>query len=284
MSTGAARTGNGRLWQVLGATLLALGLVLVSPTAIGAQEGEPGDTTTTTVPGGEETTTTTVPGGEETTTTTVPGGEETTTTVVEEPAEDDGVVELEGENIHIVQTPDEQQGPCNGTPALVLRNTHGGDDQVWRLTIIVDEPLCSPIDATAAIYKMPGGGETWPQTLDETLDFTLQEAGRTVVTFTKTCDPVQFDVVVGDTPPVIAPLGEWHGPLLFPFDVNTSFQHMGCEPEVAAATTVPPAPAEAAPAELAFTGSSSTPVAVGGAALLAAGAALLLVFRRRSVV
>ena len=165
-----------------------------------------------------------------------------------------------------------------------MRHTYGGDDEEWRLTIIVKERLCTAIHPTAAIYAMPGNGEAWPQTLVETLDFTIKEAGRTVVHFTKTCDPEQFDVVVGDTPPVIAPLGEWHGQLLFPLDVNSSHQHWGCPPpEVASVTTLPPAE-EVAPAELALTGTSSTPVALGGAALLFVGAALLLGFRRRSVV
>ena len=288
-STGAAFPRHQRTWRVVGSLLLAVGLVLVSPAVTGAQEGDPEQTTTTVE--GDGSTETTVPDDETTSTTVVEGEEpaeepEDEEPVVEEPEEEvDAVVELQGENIHIVQTPDEEQGECNDTPASVLRDYRGGDDEEWHIRIHVDEPLCTPIEATAAIYGMPGNGEAWPQTLIETLDFTLQEAGVTLVTFTKTCDPVQFDVIVGDTPPVIAPLGEWHGPLLFPFDVNTSFQHWGCPPpEVEAVTTLPPAPQEVAPAELALTGTSSTPVAAGGAALLLAGAALLLGYRRRSTV
>lgn len=292
-STGSASTRRGRAWQGIGALLLALGLVLASPAAVGAQAETDEPTTVpdpaAVVPADDDEITTSEPEGTDETDPEVDPEQEPGEDPAEEPAEeeeeDDGVLVIEGERIRIVQTPDEDQsGPCSETPATAMRHTYGGDDEEWRLTIIVKERLCTAIHPTAAIYAMPGNGEAWPQTLVETLDFTIKEAGRTVVHFTKTCDPEQFDVVVGDTPPVIAPLGEWHGQLLFPLDVNSSHQHWGCPPpEVASVTTLPPAE-EVAPAELALTGTSSTPVALGGAALLFVGAALLLGFRRRSVV
>lgn len=274
----STRGGASAPWRILGAVLLALGMVLLSPAAFaGAQTDDTTpDETSTSVP--EDTTPdTSVP--DETTSTSVPDDTTPDTT-----APDDGTVVLEGENIRIVHTPDEEQGNCSPVPATALINYVGSTDEAFTLKIVAQDPLCSAIEATAAIYGMPGNGEAWPQTLVETLDFTIKDAGEYVVTFTKTCDPVQFDVITGDTPPVIAPLGEWHGPMLFPFDTNTSLQHWGCEePEVENVTTVPTvAGITQEPAALALTGTSSTGAAVAGGAALLAGAALLLVVRRRS--
>ncbi len=44
---------------------------------------------------------------------------------------------------------------------------------------------------------------------------------------------MQFDVITGASPPVIFPFfGDFHGPLLFPFDLSTSLQWFGCvDPE-----------------------------------------------------
>ena len=274
-------------WRIIGAVLLALGLVLLSPAAFaGAQEDPPAEE----VPGdevpGDEVPGDEVPGDE------VPGDEvpEEEPPAEEPPAEEPPAEEvpedtetvLEGENIRIVVTPDEEQGPCSPVPATALINNVGSDDEPFTLRIIAQDPLCSPIKATAAIYGMPGNGEAWPQNLVETLDFTIAEAGEYEVTFTKTCDPVQFDVITGDTPPVIAPLGEWHGPLLFPFDTATSLQHWGCA-EVENVTTVPTIAGIAEePAALALTGASSSAAAAAGAAALLAGAVMLLIVRRRS--
>lgn len=260
--------------------MLVIGMVLVSPAVtVGAQTDDtiPGDSVPVdsvpddSVPG-DSVPEDSVPED------SVPDDSVPEDSVPEDSVPEDTTPEVLAEFITVEQTPDEEQGPCNGTPALVLRNFIGGDDEAWRLTIIVDEPLCSPIDATAAVYAMAGFGEAWPQTLTETLDFTLQEAGRTVVSFSKDAQCSQYDVIVGDTPPVIAPLGEWHGPLLFPFDVNTSFQNWDGCPEVAAVTTLPPEPA---PAVLALTGSNATPFTAGGAFLLLLGAGALLFSRRR---
>jgi LPXTG-motif cell wall-anchored protein len=285
----------GAPWRILGAVLLALGMVLLSPTAIaGAQEGPPAETPGDEVPGdevpevpGDEVPGDEVPGDE------VPGDEVPGDEVPEVPGDevpgdevpDDGTVVLEGENVRVVHTPSEVQGNCSPIPATALVNYVGSDEEAFTLTIVAEAPLCSPIEATAAIYGMPGKGEAWPQNLVETLDFTIAAAGEYVVTFTKTCDPVQFDVLTGDTPPVIAPLGEWHGPLLFPFDTNTSLQHWGCEEdaEVENITTVPTvAGVTQEPAALALTGTSSSGAAVAGGVALLAGAALLLAVRRRS--
>lgn len=132
-------------------------------------------------------------------------------------------------SIEVVQTPSGGGGICL-PPALALRQATRNDATTFRLIITVTAPLCSRVNAVAAIYRMPGNGVAWPQRLVTTVPFTLREPGVTEVIFTKGCDPVQFDVITGATPPVISPLGPFHGPLLFPFDLSTSLQWWGCVP------------------------------------------------------
>lgn len=132
-------------------------------------------------------------------------------------------------SIEIIQTPSGGGGICL-PPALALRQATRNDATTFRLIITVTAPLCSRINAVAAIYRMPGNGVAWPQRLVTTVPFTLREPGVTEVIFTKGCDPVQFDVITGATPPIISPLGPFHGPLLFPFDLSTSLQWWGCVP------------------------------------------------------
>ncbi|MCB1257560.1 MAG: hypothetical protein KDB26_10665 [Microthrixaceae bacterium] len=130
-------------------------------------------------------------------------------------------------NITITQTDSGFQGWC--LPGfMVLSRELVNTNSYYELIVHAAAPPCEPINATAAIYGMPGNGVAWPQNLIETKNFTISRAGTTVIRFTKTCDPVQFDVLTGDTPQVISPQGPWHGPLLFPFDMETSVQHWGC--------------------------------------------------------
>ncbi len=140
--------------------------------------------------------------------------------------------------ITIVQTPSESTGPCAPAP-LGLDRKVANDDMFFRLTVIAAQAPCTPIEAKAVVYAMPGNGEQWPQTLVEVVPFTISTAGTTEITFAKECDPVQFDVLTGATPAVISPLGEFHGPLLFPFDVSTSLQFFGNPDCIAPTTTVP---------------------------------------------
>ncbi len=128
--------------------------------------------------------------------------------------------------VTITTTPSGVGAPCL-PPLLALSNTPSNTDEAFTLRIDVSAPLCSPIDAAAVVYAMPDNGEAWPQTLLERVDFRLDVAGVTEVRFAKECDPVQFDVITGVSPQVISPLGEFHGPLLFPFDVSTSLQFNG---------------------------------------------------------
>ena len=269
---------TGRMMAAL--AVVGLGFALVS-TSVSAQEPEvtvvPEETTSSTTP--EETTPTIT----EDTTPTL--DEETTTTVgVEAPEETTTTVDPES-RIRIVVTPSGKEGLCVPS-ALGLQRDVESTEEFFRLTVRVEQPLCEPIEAKAVVYQMPFTADEWPQTLDEVEPFTIQEAGTYEVTFLKDeeCINLQFDVLTGATPDTIAPLGEWHGPLLFPFDVATSEQWIGCPPpEVAPATTIPPAVAGVQQAaSLALTGGSNQFALILGSVLVLAGAALLVASRRRS--
>jgi LPXTG-motif cell wall-anchored protein len=267
----------GRMMAAL--AVVGLGFALVS-TSVSAQEPEvtvaPETTTSTVAP--EETTSTI-------TEDTTPTDEETTTTVgVDAPEETTTTVDPES-RIRIVVTPSGKEGLCVPS-ALGLQRNIESTDEFFRLTVRVEQPLCEPIEAKAVVYQMPFTADEWPQTLDEVEPFTIQEAGTYEVTFLKDeeCINLQFDVLTGATPDTIAPLGEWHGPLLFPFDVATSYQWIGCPPpEVAPVTTIAPAVAGVQQsASLALTGGSNQVALILGSVLVLAGAALLLASRRRS--
>ena len=132
-------------------------------------------------------------------------------------------------SIQVVQTPSGGGGICL-PPALALRQSTRNDGNTFRLIIRVTAPCAHGSTSVAAIYKMPGNGVAWPQTLVQSVPFTLRAPGVTEVIFTKGCDPVQFDVITGATPPKISPQGPFHGPLLFPFDRSTSLQWCGLRP------------------------------------------------------
>ena len=158
----------------------------------------------------------------------------TATAGAQEPETDDAP------HISVAFTPAAEQGNC--VPAgLGLSYVVFSDDSVFRLTVNAASPQCSPIDASAVIYGMPGNGEAWPQQLLEREPVRISEAGVYEITFDKECEPVQFDVVTGVTPQTITPGGVFHGPLLFPFDVNTSEQYWGngqdCPPPSTTTTT-----------------------------------------------
>ena len=112
-STGSASTRRGRAWQGIGALLLALGLVLASPAAVGAQAETDEPTTVpdpaAVVPADDDETTTSEPEGTDETDPEVDPEQEPGEDPAEEPAEeeeeDDGVLVIEGERIRIVQTP-----------------------------------------------------------------------------------------------------------------------------------------------------------------------------------
>ena len=212
--------------------------------------------------------------------------------------------------ISVVETPNPEQGECLPRFAS-LTNRVSSSATNFVLTVIASAPLCEPVEATAVIYSMPGNGVAWPQQLAEALKFTISQAGTTVITFSKDCLPVQFDVVTGATPQTISPTGEWTGPLLFPLNTATSEQYWGspCPPATTASTTstststtsstvpvsVLPATTVVGPTavvlaatlnreppqqELAFTGSASNLLTAAGLSLILIGALLLFVAKR----
>jgi hypothetical protein len=139
--------------------------------------------------------------------------------------------------ITVVQESDPVQGFC--LPALLaLTNKVSSSDDTFVITVTASAPLCSAVKASAVIYSMPGGGVAWPQELFEVVPFTIKNAGVTEITFKKDCNPVQFDVVTGETPQTISPISVWHGPMLFPVDLSTAQQHWGfpCPPPTTTTT------------------------------------------------
>ena len=148
--------------------------------------------------------------------------------------------EAAADNINIEQKPVESNQLCVYPSIAVatnaMRYTYATSDKDFVLEITLDRPLCYPLDASAAIYSMPGNGVAWPQQLKQAKQFTLKAAGTTKITFLKGCDPVQFDVVTGETPDIITPLTA--PVLLFPFDIKTAEQWWGCTAP-STTTTVP---------------------------------------------
>lgn len=140
---------------------------------------------------------------------------------------------LASSQITIVQTPTDPAPTVDCVPAALavingtLTPQPFGDSTLFKLTIHSSAPLCEPLEAKAVVYSMPGGlPNPWPQTLKEVKPFTITVAGDTVITFAKLCDAVQFDVITGDTPQTINS-GLDHGPLLFPGNLETAYQHPG---------------------------------------------------------
>lgn len=130
-------------------------------------------------------------------------------------------------HVMVEQTSKNAVGECAPGVFGLTYNVMSNED-VFQLTVNSNSDPCSPITAHAVVYGMPGGGQgPWPQTLLEKETFTISEAGTTVITFSKDCSPMQFDVLTGATPEVISPDGAFHGPLLFPFDTETAFQYFG---------------------------------------------------------
>jgi hypothetical protein len=141
-------------------------------------------------------------------------------------------------SVQVTFTPSTQGEGCVPFPVGVQHAPQNSSSD-FRLRVVVTQPLCQPVRATAAIYAMTAYPSAWPQTLTATASFTLGPAGTTVVDFTKGCQAAQFDVVTGATPQVISPTGPWHGPLLFPFDTGTALQWGGCTTTTTTPFTIP---------------------------------------------
>lgn len=133
----------------------------------------------------------------------------------------------------------DQSAPCVD-PLFSLSNYVNSTADAFTLTVNVNAPLCSPLEAKAVIYAMPGDGVAWPQELVKTVPFTLSEAGTVTVTFSKGCGATQFDVITGHAPQTIN-TGFDHGPLLFPTQLQTAQQFWGapCVDGTTTTSTVP---------------------------------------------
>jgi hypothetical protein len=142
----------------------------------------------------------------------------------------------------VTQTEDATQPPVCLPEALArlgLSYTVTNTSDSFVLRVKSAQRFCGHLNVKAAIYEMPGSGQAWPQTLFSVTNFKIREAGVTVITFSKTCMPAQFDVLTGATPRKISPTGPWHGPLLFVGDTRTAHQHMtkGCQVPTTTTTT-----------------------------------------------
>ncbi len=162
--------------------------------------------------------------------------------------------------ITVDQTPLPFDGACVPTTAGRASWRYDVDSTAehFRLTVHNPSTLCDGVDAVAAIYTMPASG-SWPQHLASTERFTIREASTTVITFTKDCQPAQFDVLTGTTPAEIDVTGPFHGPLLFPGALSTSQQYhaSGCTTTTTTVTTAPP-PTVAPTSTSSTTSSTST--------------------------
>ncbi len=143
------------------------------------------------------------------------------------------------DDVTIVQTLSGATTPCvdPGSSRQTGDLTADVEDTATNFVVTVNlqTDFCNPIEVKAAIYSMPSAGGSWPQNLAVVKSFTLDEAGTTVITFTKGCEPVQFDVLTGSTPSPIHPdFGVMHGPLLFP---STALMHFGVSPCATTPTT-----------------------------------------------
>lgn len=139
-------------------------------------------------------------------------------------------------------------GCATGRDGMAYETVVGPSSFVLRILVL--QPRCAPLQATAAVYGMPVDGSVWPQDLIDTAPVVIAGAGVTEVTFARTCTLAQFDVVTGATPDRIAPWAAWHGPLLFPLDTRSAFQDNGTTCTDAPPSTSPPtsaAPTTSAP-------------------------------------
>lgn len=178
--------------------------------------------------------------------------------------------------VQVVEEQSASSGPCVDAGSTV---TSGNTTRTVRstvteftLTVATARSLCSPLDATAVVYAMPGNGAAWPQTLARSTPVRIQQAGTTTITFTRGCGAAQFDVVTGTVPaevanPFAAP------PLLFPLDIETAEQDWGNGQTNCATTTVPNPPP--------VVPESPSAALLPAVAVAGAGAGLGLLARRR---
>ncbi len=112
----------------------------------------------------------------------------------------------------------EAVGPLGADVSGAMSMATSDTPDAFTIVVTVPMQLCEEFPASAVIYLMPSASVAWPQELSEKVEFTLYEAGTTTIRFDKYCVPAQFDVIQGNNTPqtVNAPGGPYHGPLLFP--------------------------------------------------------------------
>ncbi len=145
------------------------------------------------------------------------------------------------DDLSIVQTPGQDTDGCipfsqAGPTGAITADVEDTPTSVV-MTIELTQRLCDPVELKASIYSMPVTGGSWPQTLSVNRAFTIQAPSTTVVTFTKGCDNVQYDIHRGISPEWIHPdFGIMHGPLLF---AHTAVVHWGQSACNGTTTTAP---------------------------------------------
>ena len=148
-------------------------------------------------------------------------------------------------SVQVAEQPSASTGPCVDAASTIAsgNTTRTVTSTATEFTLVVRtaRSLCSPLDATAVVYAMPGNGAAWPQTLARSTPVRIQQAGTTTITFSRGCGAAQFDVVTGTVPtevasPFAAP------PLLFPLDIETAEQDWGNGQTNCSTTTVPNPP------------------------------------------
>ena len=181
--------------------------------------------------------------------------------------------------ITVTETPLAYEGPC--VPSALARTSWvprmESTSAYFRVVFDHPETLCDPIDAVAVVYGMPGNGVAWPQALLSSKAVLIKNAGTTEITFAKDCQPAQFDVVTGETPQKIDefPRGPFHGPLLFPVNLETAQQYFPdseeCGPPDTKPTTPPTEPTTPPTQPTTPPTQPTTPAVVGGVTTIKPG-------------
>ncbi len=152
-------------------------------------------------------------------------------------------------------------GCTDARSAMSLKKVTTPDSYSFVVTLATDR--CNPLEAKAAAYAMPDNrGWPWPQTLVETDDVVLDEAGVYTITFTKDCDPIQFDLLTGATPERIDPLGPHHGDLLFPHQDLVTYNGSAYQYWPSRDDCVGPTSSTSTPGSTSSTPTSEVPVTV----------------------
>lgn len=174
------------------------------------------------------------------------------------------------DDLSIVQTPGQDTDDCipfsqAGPTGAITADVEDTPTSVV-MTIELTQRLCDPVELKASIYSMPVTGGSWPQTLSVNRAFTIQAPGTTVVTFTKGCDNVQYDIHRGISPEWIHPdFGIMHGPLLFAHTAVVHWGQSACNGTTTTSTTTTEASTSTSTTEATTTTTEAPPTSVQSA-------------------